>query len=163
MANFGANAQYDWQNGIVRLPLPDPFNQHYGLLGTINGANHEFGIDKMQGFRPYSELKEVDDKFKKEFASTFNLWEGKKHKSNILTYKKDYSGYHPTQKPILLLEDLIKTFSNENGLVVDLTMGSGSTMVACKNTERRGVGIEKEEKYYKIAQQRIKNIQKRLF
>ena len=130
---------------------------------TYNQLIEVFSIDKMQGFKPYSELKEVDDNFKKEFASTFNLWEGKKHKSNILTYKKDYSGYHPTQKPILLLEDLIKTFSNENDLVVDLTMGSGSTMVACKNTERSGIGIEKEKKYYKIAQQRIKNIQKRLF
>ena len=48
MANFGANAQYDWQNGIVSLTLQDPFNQHFGLLGTINGQNHEFGIDKIQ-------------------------------------------------------------------------------------------------------------------
>ena len=54
----------------------------------------------------------------------------------FLKYKKDYNGHHPTQKPILLLEDLIKTFSNENDLVVDLTMGSGSTLVACKNTNR---------------------------
>ena len=60
-------------------------------------------------------------------------------------------GYHPTQKPILLLEDLIKTFSNENDLVVDLTMGSGSTGVACKNTKRKFIGIEKEPKYYEIA------------
>jgi site-specific DNA-methyltransferase (adenine-specific) len=87
--------------------------------------------------------------------STFNLWEGKKFKSNILKYKKNYDGYHPTQKPVLLLEDLIKTFSNENDLVVDLTMGSGSTMVACKNTNRNGIGIEKDENYFKIAEKRI--------
>jgi DNA modification methylase len=78
-----------------------------------------------------------------------------KYKSNILKYKKDYNGYHPTQKPILLLEDLIKTFSNENDLVVDLTMGSGSTGVACNNTNRDFIGIEMSEQYFNIAQKRI--------
>lgn len=62
---------------------------------------------------------------------------------------------HPTQKPILLLEDLIKTFSNENDLVVDLTMGSGSTGVACKNTNRNFIGIEKDENYYNVAVRRL--------
>ena len=103
----------------------------------------------------YSYLKEIDEQYKKEYASTFNLWEGNKYKSNILKYKKDYNGYHPTQKPVLLLEDLIKTFSNEGNLVVDLTMGSGSTGVACKNTNRSFIGIEKDENYFKIAEQRI--------
>ncbi len=114
-----------------------------------------FGIDNMEGFKTYAELQLIDEQFKKEFASTFNLWEGNKYKSNILKYKKDYNGYHPTQKPVLLLEDLIKTFSNENDLVVDLTMGSGSTGVACKNTNRSFIGIEKDEAYFKIAEQRI--------
>ena len=106
---------------------------------------------------PYEELKEIDNEFKIKFASTFNLWEGKKYKSNILKYKKDYTGHHPTQKPVLLLEDLIKTFSNEGNLVVDLTMGSGSTGVACKNTNRSFIGIEMDENYFDIATKRIKN------
>jgi site-specific DNA-methyltransferase (adenine-specific) len=105
--------------------------------------------------RVYSELKEIYTKSFLNYQSTFNLWEGKKYKSNILKYKKDYNGFHPTQKPILLLEDLIKTFSNENNLVVDLTMGSGSTGVACKNTNRNFIGIEKEKKYFDIANDRI--------
>ena len=100
---------------------------------------------------PYDELRAID----KRFDSTFNLWDGGKHKSNIFRYKKDYDGYHPTQKPVLLLEDLVKTFSNEGDLVVDLTMGSGSTGVACKNTGRNFVGIELDEEYFKIAQSRI--------
>jgi DNA modification methylase len=104
---------------------------------------------------PYEELKKIDNEFKKQFASTFNLWEGKKYKSNILKYKKDYTGHHPTQKPVLLLEDLIKTFSNENDLVVDLTMGSGSTGVACVNTNRNFIGIEQDDNYFEIAEQRI--------
>lgn len=115
-----------------------------------------FGIDKVKDFKEFAELKEIDNQFKERFASTFNLWEGNKYKSNILKYKKDYDGYHPTQKPVLLLEDLINTFSNENDLVVDLTMGSGSTGVACKNTNRNFIGIEKDEKYFNIAVSRIK-------
>ncbi len=122
-----------------------------------------FGIDKMEGFKPFAELKQIDTEYRTDllkqmndqYPSTFNLWEGNKYKSNILKYKKDYNGYHPTQKPILLLEDLIKTFSNEFDLVVDLTMGSGSTGVACKNTNRSFIGIEKDENYFKIAGRRI--------
>ncbi len=122
---------------------------------TYNELIEVFGINKMESFKTYGELKNIDNKY----DSTFNLWEGNKYKSNILKYKKDYSGHHPTQKPILLLEDLIKTFSNEGNLVVDLTMGSGSTGVACKNTNRSFVGIEKDENYFKIAQERIKKEQ----
>jgi site-specific DNA-methyltransferase (adenine-specific) len=111
-----------------------------------------FGIDKMNNFKTYEQLKIENQKYE----PTFNLWEGKKYKSNILKYKKDYDGHHPTQKPVLLLEDLIKTFSNENDLVCDLTMGSGSTGVACKNTNRNFIGIEKDDKYFEIAEKRIK-------
>ena len=113
----------------------------------------KFGINNMKGFKTYAELEQIN----KRYLSTFNLWEGNKYKSNILKYKKDYDGYHPTQKPVLLLEDLIKTFSNEGDLVVDLTMGSGSTGVACKNTGRNFIGIELDEEYFKIAKDRIKN------
>jgi len=106
----------------------------------------------------YVEIEKAQKEFlnnnKNKYPSTFNLWEGNKYKSNILKYKKDYNGYHPTQKPVLLLEDLIKTFSNENDLVVDLTMGSGSTGVACKNTNRKFIGIEKDENYYNVAVRR---------
>jgi site-specific DNA-methyltransferase (adenine-specific) len=126
---------------------------------TYNELIDVFHIDKMDGFKPYSELKAIDDKFKQQYSSTFNLWEGNKYKSNILKYKKDYDGYHPTQKPVLLLEDLIKTFSNEGDLVVDLTMGSGSTGVACVNTGRDFIGIEKDEGYFKIAKDRIQEHQ----
>ena len=110
-----------------------------------------FSIENMDGFLNYTELESIN----KKYESTFNLWEGKKYKSNILKYKKDYDGHHPTQKPVLLLEDLIKTFSNENDLVVDLTMGSGSTGVACKNTNRNFIGIEQDENYFNIAKERI--------
>jgi site-specific DNA-methyltransferase (adenine-specific) len=118
-----------------------------------------FNIDKLNGFKTFKELKEIEFKYE----SRFNLWEGKKYKSNILKYKKDYTGHHPTQKPVLLLEDLIKTFSNENDLVVDLTMGSGSTGVAAKNTNRNFIGIEKDDNYFEIAKKRINETEYKLF
>ena len=122
-----------------------------------------FGIDKMEVFKNFAELKKIDTEYRTELLkqmneqnpSVFNLWEGNKYKDNVFEYKRDRDNYHPTQKPVLLLEDLIKTFSNEGNLVVDLTMGSGSTGVACKNTNRSFIGIEKDENYFKIAEQRI--------
>ena len=62
---------------------------------------------------------------------------------------------HPTQKPVALMEYLIKTYTNENETVLDFTMGSGTTGVACKNLNRNFIGIELDETYFKIAQQRI--------
>jgi len=117
---------------------------------------YEFLSKHIEFKHTYQWLQSIDIEYKNKFASVFNLWEGKKYKSNILKYKKDYGGHHPTQKPVLLLEDLIKTFSNKNDLVVDLTMGSGSTGVAAMNTNRNFIGIEKDDKYFNIAVNRIK-------
>ena len=64
-------------------------------------------------------------------------------------------GKHPTQKPVALMEYLIKTYTNENETVLDFTMGSGSTGVACYNTNRNFIGIEQDENYFNIAQNRI--------
>jgi len=64
---------------------------------------------------------------------------------------------HPTQKPIKLIEYLIKTYTNENETVLDFTMGSGTTGVACKNTNRNFIGIEMDDKYFEIAKKRIEN------
>ena len=72
-------------------------------------------------------------------------------------------GLHPTQKPVALLEYLIRTYTNENETVLDNTMGSGSTGVACMNTGRNFIGIELDEEYYKVAEKRIKEAGCRLF
>ena len=77
---------------------------------------------------------------------------------NIIEFDKSGHSnmlHHPTQKPIELLEYLIKTYTDEGMVVFDATMGSGSTGVACKNTNRSFIGIEKDEGYFKIAEQRI--------
>lgn len=70
--------------------------------------------------------------------------------------------YHPTEKPILLLQYLIRTYTNENDVVLDNTMGSGSTIVAAIKEKRQYIGIEKDEQYFKIAKQRIENEQRQL-
>ena len=64
-------------------------------------------------------------------------------------------GKHPTQKPVALIEYLIKTYTNENETVLDFTMGSGTTGVACKNLNRKFIGIEMDDKYFEIAKKRI--------
>jgi site-specific DNA-methyltransferase (adenine-specific) len=64
---------------------------------------------------------------------------------------------HPTQKPVALIEYIIKTYTNEGETVLDFTMGSGTTGVACKNLNRNFIGIEKDDKYFNIAQERINN------
>ena len=111
-----------------------------------------FGIDKMQGFVEYAGLRKTQDEYAQKYSSVFNLWQGGKSKSNVLEYKKDNDGYHPTQKPVKLLEDLIQTYSNAGDTILDFTMGSGSTGVACVNTNRRFIGIELDEGYFEIAQ-----------
>jgi len=68
--------------------------------------------------------------------------------------KKGYS-YHPTQKPLALLEYLVKTYTNEDDLVLDFTCGSGTTLLACERLNRRWVGIEIEERYCEISKERI--------
>jgi site-specific DNA-methyltransferase (adenine-specific) len=82
---------------------------------------------------------------------------GLRYPDNVLKFNRDKEKFHPTQKPVTLLEYLIKTYTNEKETVLDNCMGSGSTGVACKNTNRNFIGIEKDDKYFEIAKQRIEN------
>lgn len=143
------------------------------LLGCSSMASHYFGggrqfaipteryYKKLQetGYfkKPYEEIKNAK---KVDYPSVFNLY-GAKSKSNVFQYAKPSSNksVHPTQKPTELLEDLLKTFSNEGDTVLDFTMGSGSTGVACMHTNRDFIGIEKDEDYFNIAKERISKAQ----
>jgi len=80
---------------------------------------------------------------------------GFRYPRTVLKFKKDTSRLHPTQKPVALLEYFIKTYTKENDTVLDFTMGSGSTGVACKNLSREFIGIELDKKYFDIAKDRI--------
>ena len=77
-----------------------------------------------------------------------------RHPSSVQAFNVQ-RGHHPTQKPVALMEYLIKTYTNEGETVLDFTMGSGSTGVACVNTGRRFIGIELDPDYFAIAEQRI--------
>ena len=79
---------------------------------------------------------------------------GDRYPLTILSFSKE-TGLHPTQKPVALLEYLIKTYTNEGDTVLDNCMGSGSTGVACKNTNREFIGMELDEKYFKVACERL--------
>lgn len=86
------------------------------------------------------------------FKKTYNY----KNPTTLIEFSKIRRGsLHPTQKPVKLLEYLVKTYTKENETVLDFTMGSGSTGVACRNLNRNFIGIEKDEKYFEIAKGRI--------
>ena len=88
----------------------------------------------------------------KEYKKTYEY----KNPTTLIEFDKIRRGsLHPTQKPVPLLEYLIKTYTNEGDLVLDFTMGSGSTGVSALNTNRRFIGIELDEKYFNIAKERI--------
>lgn len=87
--------------------------------------------------------------------------EDMRHPTNLLNFKStegecnNLNRVHPTQKPVALMEYLIRTYTKEGETVLDNTMGSGTTGVACANTNRRFIGIERDEKYFAIAKERI--------
>ena len=105
-----------------------------GYVGRVN--NHGYGMKPRNGFTN----------------------EGSRYPKSIINISRDFSAQqqvHPTQKPVPLLEYLIKTYSNEGDTVMDNTMGSGSTGVAARNTNRNFIGIEKDPVFFNIAVQRI--------
>ena len=100
--------------------------------------------------RVYNNFKCMEDG--KEYKKTYDY----KNPVTLIEFDKVRKGaLHPTQKPVALLEYLIRTYTNEGETVLDFTMGSGSTGVACVNTNRNFIGIELDENYFKIAKERI--------
>lgn len=112
--------------------------------------------------KPYSEKKERKRSygaFAREKTTSIKptINKGTRYPSTVQLFSNgnNKNNGHPTQKPVPLLEYLIKTYTNETETVLDFTMGSGSTGVACKNLNRDFIGIEKEPDYFKIAEERI--------
>lgn len=113
----------------------------------------KYGLSNQSWFIGYDELELLKP------VPTFNLPKNQKFKKNILEYSVESSvrgrGLHPTIKPVALIEDLVKTYTNNAEWVLDFTMGSGTTGVACKNLNRRFTGIEIDDRFFKIAEKRI--------
>ena len=112
--------------------------------------------------------KQTKDDVYGSFNQTEVKSEGNRYPRDVLYFKTaDTEGktFHKTQKPVKLMEYLIKTYTNENETVLDFTMGSGTTGVACKNLGRDFIGIEMDDKYFDIAKKRIEKhtTQERLF
>lgn len=95
-----------------------------------------------------------DKKTRSNSVTTVN--NGERYPNSLLKFNRDKLKLHPTQKPVALMEYLIKTYTKEGDKVLDFTIGSGTTGVACKNLNRRFVGIEIEKEYFDIASARIK-------
>ena len=154
------NYRYDWKWDKVRgsnfaTVKKRPFNSFediavfYKKQPTYNPQMWEGKpYEQKQGY--VGESKQTGLK-RKEVITVSN---GDRYPLSIIRISKE-SGLHPTQKPVELMEYLIKTYTNENETVLDFTMGSGSTLVACQNTNRNGIGMEMGEKYFGISQNRV--------
>lgn len=123
-----------------RLPTYNP--QFTSGKPYINASSKEFG--DVLGEQRITKSATVND--------------GKRYPRSVIKYSRDTGRHHPTQKPVALLEYLIKTYTNENDIVLDSTMGSGSTIVAAINTNRQYIGFELDEKIFNTAKNRINEV-----
>lgn len=114
-----------------------------------------YNPQKEIGYKPYTSMTGFKTKNYGKFKRIKTVNDGSRYPTNVLTFNKVSKTIHPTQKPVDLLEYLIKTYTNEDMTVLDNTMGSGSTGVACKNLNRDFIGIEKDPDYFKLAEERI--------
>jgi DNA modification methylase len=140
--------RYIHQKSQFSIPTKD----NYRRLVEFYSIKDALDYDTLRALFDKEKAKEPKPKV------TFNLWEGNPSKNTLLEYKRDCGGIHPTQKPVALMEDLIKTYTNEGDTVLDFTMGSGTTGVACKNTNRKFIGIELDKDYFNIAKDRIEEV-----
>lgn len=130
----------------------------YKQLPTYNPQMHEG--KPLHGKGVAYRDKELTNNCYGTLSTTDDIRKGstEKYPTSIIRYPKPHPSIavHPTQKSVELCEWLIKTYTREGDVVLDNCMGSGSTMVACVKTRRRGIGIEKDDNYYNIAQERVK-------
>lgn len=161
--------KYDWvwekDNGTNAPNVNyQPFRTHefifiFGKGRVTNGTRipMKYNPQKTEG-KPYKQKSgRISENWKGGLNNIItDNKDGLRQPKTILKFKRD-KGFHPTQKPVALLEYLIKTYTNENDIVLDNCMGSGSTGVACVNTNRNFIGIEVDENYFNIAKGRIEN------
>ena len=117
--------------------------------------NPELKDKPLANQRPVTSRTKTSDNYGNHKLDVHKCPPDKTMPATILEFNNAQGTVHPTQKPIALMEYLIKTYSNEGDVVLDFTLGSGTTGVACVNTNRKFIGIEKDEGYFKIAEDRI--------
>ena len=158
--------KYDWvwnkkKAGNIFLAKYQPMKIHENIMifGKMKTAYFPIMVerDKIKKSKNYGTGETMGgDRKKEEKVYIYD----KKNPISILEFSNasQKGKVHPTQKPVALLEYLIKTYTNENETVLDNCMGSGSTGVACINTNRNFIGIELDETYFNIAKERINGI-----
>jgi DNA modification methylase len=159
------NYKYDWiwnkkKGGNIMLLKSQPYKIHE-IISIFNSTKvcyfpimenqkprtgKTYSSGEANGIPNYGDIRHYDKKYPKSILEISNA--------------NQLNKIHPTQKPVDLLEYLIKTYTNEGETVLDFTMGSGSTGVACINTNRDFIGIELDQKYYNIAKNRLKEAKK---
>lgn len=130
---------------------------HENIIVFGNGKS-TYNPQMTKGIPNHSVGKGIRNKANESGADTrkvTNKTDGLKHPKSVIKFNRESKPIHPTQKPIALMEYLIKTYTNEGETVLDNCMGSGSTGVACKNLNRKFIGIEKDENYFANAVKRI--------
>ena len=139
-----------------------PLRRHEHLLvfyRSLPTYNPQMTTGKPYKVRHSGPLAGVYTKAKGALTPRVGIYDGVRFPVSILSIVADIKtemGLHPTQKPVALMEYLIKTYTNPGDTVLDNCMGSGTTGVACVNTERKFIGIEKDPEYFAIAENRIK-------
>ncbi|MEA1891619.1 MAG: site-specific DNA-methyltransferase [Campylobacterota bacterium] len=155
--------KYDWawvkDNGTGFLnSKKQPLRNNEQIL-VFYKKQSAYNPQMRKGFKPYKSERKGKS-FSDNYGNQVNVTtvsNGDRYPLNTLTFTRDGSKLHPTQKPVALMEYLVKTYTNEGELVLDFTMGSGTTGVACQNTNRDFIGIEMDECYFDIAKKRIEN------
>jgi site-specific DNA-methyltransferase (adenine-specific) len=104
---------------------------------------------------PATQINNNYGKFIKTETEDLRAGSTRKYPKSVLEFERPHPPIHPTQKPVLLMEWIVKTFSNEGEVVLDNTMGIGTTGEACMNTGRHFIGIEKEQKYFDTAKRKL--------
>ena len=137
----------------------EPMKSHENIVVFCNGVPNYFPImshGKMREKHPVQKKPDRESAYGRVKTGKSNINDLYYPKSIVNISNANQTGkVHPTQKPVALMEYLIKTYTNEGETVLDFTMGSGSTGVACVRTNRDFIGIEMDDKYYEIAQERI--------
>jgi len=164
MSNIKAY-KYDWiwekeQGANFMLCKYQPYKVHENI-SVFSKKRHNYYPQMTKG-KPYVSGKGTSGDITNNVIKVQTKNSGTRYPRSVQRFNTDKAkgSFHPTQKPVALLEYLIHTYTNENEIVLDNCMGSGSTGVACLNTNRRFIGIEKDEKYFNIAKERIRNIDK---
>ena len=162
--------RYDWvwekDNHTNFLNIKKQPAKRHELISVFYKKQPTYNPQMWEGKENHSAGKQVGKMVEREYlGNKFELKETKKsnlkYPISILRFKGEGRGksVHPTQKPVALMEYLIRTYTNEGETVLDFTMGSGSTGVACAKANREFIGIEKDEGYFKIAENRIQEYQ----